>query len=135
MTDILIRHVTAITLDSRRRVLEDAAVAVEGRRIVAVGPDSEVATDYASPAETIEARGMAALPGLIDCHSHAEHGLVRSLGAGDGASCPGARRRPLPSRPWPYMIAAQAWSSAARVCAKSSSLCTADTNRRTLGST
>ena len=27
---------------------------------------------------------MAAIPGLIDCHSHAGHGLVRSLGAGDG---------------------------------------------------
>ena len=86
MTDVLIRHVTAITLDSRRRVLEDAAIAVEGRRIVAVGPDSEVAADHASPAETLEGYGMAALPGLIDCHSHAGHGLVRSLGAGDGAA-------------------------------------------------
>jgi len=36
MTDLLIRHVTAITLDSRRRVLDAAVVAVEGRRIVAV---------------------------------------------------------------------------------------------------
>ena len=35
MTDVLIRHVTAITLDSRRRVLEDAAIAIEGRRIPA----------------------------------------------------------------------------------------------------
>jgi len=31
MTDILIRHVTAVTLDARRRVLEDAAIAVEDR--------------------------------------------------------------------------------------------------------
>jgi len=27
---------------------------------------------------------MAAIPGLIDSHSHAGHGLMRSLGAGDG---------------------------------------------------
>ena len=86
MTDILIRHVTAIALDSRRRVLEDAAIAVEGRRIFAVGPDSEVAADHASLAETLEGGGMAALPGLIDCHSHAGHGLVRSLGAGERGS-------------------------------------------------
>ena len=83
MTDILIRHVTAVTLDARRRVLEDAAIAVEDRRIVAVGPDSEVAAGHASPDEPLEGHGMVALPGLIDCHSHAGHGLVRSLGAGD----------------------------------------------------
>jgi len=86
MTDILIRHVTAVTLDPGRRVLEDAAIAVKADRIVAVGPDAEVAAVHGDAAEVIEARGMAALPGLIDCHSHAGHGLVRSLGAGDGAA-------------------------------------------------
>ena len=86
MTDILIRHVTAVTLDPRRRVLEDAAIAVEDRRIVAVGPDSEVAEHRGESTEILDGHGMAALPGLIDCHSHAGHGLVRSLGAGDGAA-------------------------------------------------
>ena len=86
MTDILIRHVTALTLDARRRVLTDAAIAVEGERIVAVGPDGEVVAEHGEAAECVDARGMAALPGLIDCHCHAGHGLVRSLGAGDGAA-------------------------------------------------
>ena len=83
MIDLLIRHVTAVTMDPERRVIEDAAIAVGGDRIVAVGPDAEIAAAHA-PAEEIEARGMAAIPGLIDSHSHAGHGLVRSLGAGDG---------------------------------------------------
>ena len=83
MTDFLIRHVTAVTMDPERRVMEDAAIAVGNDRIVAVGPDAEVAAAHRA-AEEIEARGMAAIPGLIDCHSHAGHGLVRSLGAGDG---------------------------------------------------
>ena len=83
MTGLLIRHVTAVTMDPERRVMEDAAIAVGGDRIVAVGPDAQVAAAHAA-AEEIEARGMAAIPGLIDCHSHAGHGLVRSLGAGDG---------------------------------------------------
>lgn len=85
MTDLLIRHATAVTLDPERRVLEDAAIAVSGDRIAAVGPDAEISA--AHPAgEVIEARGRVAIPGLIDCHSHAGHGLVRSLGAGDGAA-------------------------------------------------
>ena len=83
MTDLLIRHVTAITVDAERRVIEDAAIAVTGDRIAAIGPDAEVAATH-SATEVIEARGMAAIPGLIDGHSHAGHGLVRSLGAGDG---------------------------------------------------
>ena len=83
MTDLLIRHVTAVTMDPERRVMEDATIAVGGDRIVAVGPDAEIAATYRA-AEEIEARGMAAIPGLIDSHSHAGHGLVRSLGAGDG---------------------------------------------------
>ena len=83
MTDLLIRHVTAITVDAGRPVIEDAAIAVTGDRIAAIGPDAEVVASH-SATEVIEARGMAATPGLIDGHSHAGHGLVRSLGAGDG---------------------------------------------------
>jgi cytosine/adenosine deaminase-related metal-dependent hydrolase len=83
MTDLLVRHVTAVTVDPERRVIEDAAIAVAGDRIAAIGPDAEIAAAHPA-AEVIEARGMAAIPGLIDGHSHAGHGLVRSLGAGDG---------------------------------------------------
>lgn len=83
MTDLLIRHVTAVTVDAERRVLDDAAIAVEGGRIAAVGPDAEVA-DAHPAAEVIDGSGMVAMPGLIDCHSHAGHALVRALGAGDG---------------------------------------------------
>jgi len=83
MTDLLIRRVTAVTVDADRRVIEDAAIHVSGGRIAAIGPDAEIAPDH-EDAEVIDGRGMAAIPGLIDCHSHAGHGLVRSLGAGDG---------------------------------------------------
>ncbi|MDH3667023.1 MAG: amidohydrolase family protein [Paracoccaceae bacterium] len=83
MTDLLIRHVTAVTVDAERRVIEDAAIAVTGDRVDAIGPDAETAAAHPS-ARVIDARDMAAIPGLIDCHSHAGHGLVRSLGAGDG---------------------------------------------------
>ena len=85
MIDLLIRHVTAVTLDGDRRVLDDAAIAIADGRIAAIGPDAEVAPHHPAT-EEIDGRGMVAIPGLIDCHSHAGHGLVRSLGAGDGAA-------------------------------------------------
>lgn len=83
MTDILIRHATALTIDAERRVIEDAAIAIKGDRIAAIGPDAELAPLADSAAELIDATGMAMLPGLIDCHSHAGHGLIGALGAGD----------------------------------------------------
>ncbi|WP_264212234.1 amidohydrolase family protein [Leisingera thetidis] len=83
MTSILIRHATALTVDADRRVIEDAAIAIEGDRIAAIGRDAELAPLADAAAEVIDATGMAAIPGLIDSHAHAGHGLVRALGAGD----------------------------------------------------
>src|SRR6056297_1013023 len=83
MTDLLIRHATALTVDADRHEIEDAAIAITGDRIAAIGPDADLAGLAGAATEVIDARGMVALPGLIDCHSHAGHGLVRALGAGD----------------------------------------------------
>lgn len=83
MANILIEHGTVVTLDPRRRIIEDGAVAIGGDTITAVGDRGTVAA--AGPFETtIDARNMVVLPGLIDCHAHAGHGLVKTLGADDG---------------------------------------------------
>ena len=81
MIDMLIRHATAITVDHDRRIINDAAIALSGDRIVAVGADADFADTPAT--KVINASGMAAIPGLIDSHAHAGHCLVRALGAGD----------------------------------------------------
>lgn len=86
MTDILIRHATLVTVDRERRVIDDAALAITGDRITSLGADAALAPLADKATQVIDARGMAAIPGLIDCHSHAGHGLIRSLGAGDGTA-------------------------------------------------
>ena len=77
--DILITGGAVITMDSGRRVLEDGAVAIRADRIVAVGPATELGAKYRA-AETIDATNRIVMPGLIDGHGHAGHGLVKSLG-------------------------------------------------------
>ena len=79
MTDILIRHATLVTVDTDRRVIQDGALAIKGDRITAIGTDAELAPLADGATQVIDASGMAALPGLIDCHSHAGHGLIRSM--------------------------------------------------------
>jgi 5-methylthioadenosine/S-adenosylhomocysteine deaminase len=78
MVDILIRGGLLYTMDASRRVLKDGAVAIEGSRIVDVGPTEELAPRYS--AETvIDASGMAVLPGFVNVHTHLPSIFVRGV--------------------------------------------------------
>jgi cytosine/adenosine deaminase-related metal-dependent hydrolase len=83
MIDLIIHASTVVTMDDKRRVIEDGAIAVSGGRILAVGRREDVERDFPEAAERMGGAFMAALPGFIDGHSHCGHGLVRALGAED----------------------------------------------------
>ncbi len=51
------------------RVLENAAVAIDGPKIVAVGPSDTLAEQYPA-AERIDCSGKTVLPGFVDSHTH-----------------------------------------------------------------
>ena len=76
--DLLVRNGSAVTLDAQRRILADAAVAISGGRIVAVGPQAELAARIHAR-ETLDAGGGIILPGLINAHTHAPMVLFRGL--------------------------------------------------------
>ncbi len=50
--------------------LNDAAVAVVGEKIAAVGPSAEIAAAYSAPM-VLDARGKVVMPGFVDPHTHA----------------------------------------------------------------
>ena len=77
--DILITGGTVITMDPDRRVLEDGAVAIAGDRIRAVGTSRDILAAFRGK-RVIDARRKVVMPGLIDGHGHAGHGLLKSLG-------------------------------------------------------
>lgn len=83
--DLLIERGTVITVDAERRVIEDGAVAVDEDRIVAVGRTADIRARYTA-CRTIDAHRKAVLPGLIDCHAHAGHGLLKTIGGGDAGA-------------------------------------------------
>lgn len=61
--------------------LINAAVVIDGDRIVEVGPSSAVR--YGPDAEVVDLSGMTLLPGLIDCHDHlASPGKLGPLDSG-----------------------------------------------------
>ena len=70
-----------ITVDAERRVLDPGAVVVDGARIIAVGMLDDVREQFPD-ADEIDLKRAAILPGLIDSHGHAGHGLTKALGDG-----------------------------------------------------
>ena len=87
-------------------VREDVDVLISGGRIAGVSPRGAIASDV----QVVEAPTGTVMPGLIDGHGHAGHGLVKSLGM-DTRSRPlgAARRCAYPASPaTPQIIAAKA---------------------------
>ena len=79
MKTIALRSIHLI--DGRGSTRDRMTVLIQGGRIAAVGPDREISVPRG--AETPDVRGMAVLPGLIDCHVHlclgAEADVVRTI--------------------------------------------------------
>ena len=76
--DLLISHGVAVTMDPQRRVLQDAAIAVQGDTILAVGDSSELARQFTA-AKVIDADGALLLRGLINAHTHMAMSFFRGL--------------------------------------------------------
>jgi cytosine/adenosine deaminase-related metal-dependent hydrolase len=68
-TRLLVKGGVVVTMDQRRRVIANAAVAAVDGRIVAVGPMDDVAKGFGAD-EVIDARGCIVMPGLICSHTH-----------------------------------------------------------------
>ncbi len=68
-----------ITMDSRRRIIRDGAVAIEGNRIEAVGKTGELKTQYSSAEHVLDAGNCVVTPGLVNCHLHTAQYLARGV--------------------------------------------------------
>ena len=69
MADILIKGALVGTQDAERRIFANGAVAIEGNKIVAIGPSAEVEKAYPAK-KVIDAGGKIVMPGLICTHTH-----------------------------------------------------------------
>lgn len=77
--DVLLDGGTIITMDEERTVFTSGALAIEGDRIVAVGPRSHIGRSYTA-GRVIDTHDALVLPGLVCTHSHGFQVLYRGLG-------------------------------------------------------
>ncbi|MBI4291558.1 MAG: amidohydrolase [Betaproteobacteria bacterium] len=78
MAELLVTGGTVVTLDARRRIIRDGAVAVRDGRIVEVGKAAAIEPRYPG-VERLSAAGHIVLPGFIDVHHHATQGLAKGI--------------------------------------------------------
>ncbi len=69
-------NATIITLNPRREIVSQGAVAVSGREIVAVGKRAHIVERYPEK-KRIDCHGNVLLPGLIDTHVHTAQAMLR----------------------------------------------------------
>jgi cytosine/adenosine deaminase-related metal-dependent hydrolase len=76
--DLVLNGGTAITVDSERRVIRDAGVAVKGEEIVFVGKATEASERYQAY-QTLDSNDKVIIPGMINAHIHYHHHLSKGL--------------------------------------------------------
>ena len=77
--DLIVANIDwLITVDSGRRIIRDAAIAVDGGKITAIGKTAEIAISHTGR-KTLDGRGTVATPGFVDCHLHSSFQLSRGL--------------------------------------------------------
>lgn len=76
--DILVLGGIVVTMDERRSILPDGALAIRGDAITALGPRAQISAAYRG-GTVVDATGCLVIPGLIDAHTHIPMTLFRGL--------------------------------------------------------
>jgi len=78
MVDTLIQHGIILTMNPKRQIIHDGAIAIEKNRILDVGETKHLESKYAAKI-VINASHKVVMPGLIDTHGHSGHNLVKTV--------------------------------------------------------
>ncbi|MFZ5798878.1 MAG: amidohydrolase family protein [Thermodesulfobacteriota bacterium] len=76
--DLLLTGKYVLSMDPAQTLIENGAVAVNGNRIVAVGPAGDILSRYRGAETIFEEHGLI-MPGLINVHTHAAMACFRGL--------------------------------------------------------
>ncbi len=76
MSDLLIKCMAVLTMDDDKDVIKDGEIAVRGNKILHVGPAGTTPPGF-KPDRVLECPRMVAMPGFVNCHTHAAMTLFR----------------------------------------------------------
>ena len=76
--DLLLINAHILTMDEDLHQYDPGGIAIKGKAIVGVGPESEIKENYAAN-EIIDCAGKILMPGLVNAHTHVPMTLLRGL--------------------------------------------------------
>ena len=76
--DTLISGATLLTMDPQRRIIEDGALGIRGKKIAFVGSRADLPSSFKAD-EQLEMPGKMLMPGLINSHGHIAMTLFRGF--------------------------------------------------------
>jgi len=76
MSNLLIKCMAVITMDGRENLIHNGEIAVRGGDIYHVGPSGSTPQEFVAD-QVLDYPGMVAMPGLVNCHTHAAMTLLR----------------------------------------------------------
>lgn len=77
MSGILIRGAAVLTMEGHDNIIVDGEIAIAGDRIISAGARGSSPSDFKAD-RVVDGTGMVAMPGFINCHTHAAMTLLRS---------------------------------------------------------
>lgn len=76
--DLLLKNAIVITINKNFEIFEPGAVAINGKKIVAVNNEKAILSEYQSN-ETIDCKGKVLMPGLVNTHTHLPMAIYRGV--------------------------------------------------------
>lgn len=77
MGKLLIQGATILTMEGPDAVFEDGEIAIAGDKIISAGPRGSAPGEFKAD-RLLDGSGMVAMPGFVNCHTHAAMTLLRS---------------------------------------------------------
>ncbi len=78
MSDILIQGATVLTMEGHDCIFKEGEIAISGDSILSAGPKGSAPEGF-KPGLVLDGSGMVAMPGFVNCHTHAAMTLLRSF--------------------------------------------------------
>lgn len=82
--DLIVKNGCVLTMDARRLIIPDGAIAVSGHTIIAVGREKEIVGAWHAR-EQIDANGAVVHPGYVEAHLHVNAQTCRGFFRGDAS--------------------------------------------------
>lgn len=82
--DLIVKNGCVLTMDVRRLIIPDGAIAIRGHTIAAVGRTKEILAAWQAT-EQIDAKGAVVHPGYVDAHLHVNAQTCRGFFRGDAS--------------------------------------------------